>query len=232
MPLLSALTLFLIGCSAPQVDISPEGQLEIFGPNSTLVSGNLGEDWFLEGVTRLRLLSTLLKIGNLDTAPTLQITASDQAFALIRRTNASLLASPFFAWSWRVTKPSGERHPVRLIIGFNGGTADSRRVGVGDLINFSKGIPKYDRAVSLAWGTSEDAPGSIDDTRIAPQLLVRAGDKSARTWMTENIDLSQVYKVLWPNDDMVYVRIRFIGIVSRRFSGKAIAEFSDLELYR
>ena len=232
IPLLSALTLVLGACAAPQADISPEGQLEIFSQNNTFVSGYLPEDWVLEGVTSQTLFSTLLEIGKLDTAPTLKIRASDQAFALVRRTNASLLASPFFAWSWRVTTPLGKRHPVRLVIGFNGGTPYGRRQRIEDFINFETGIPKHDRTVTLVWGTPEDIPGSIDVAGAAPQFIVRAGNKSAETWMTENIDLSQIYARLWPNDDMIYARIRFIGVVSGGHPVKGMAEFSDLLLYR
>lgn len=219
-------------CSAPQADISPEGKLEIFGPSNTFVSGNLPEDWVLEGVTRQTLFSTLLKIGKLDTSPTLKITVSDLAFTLVRRTNASLLASPFFAWSWRVTAPLGIRHPVRLVIGFNGGSLGGYRQEIDSLINFETGIPEHDRAVTLVWSTYEDIPGSIDSSHPAPQLIVRAGNKSMETWMTENIDLSQVYRRLWPNDDMVNVNIRFIGIASVPQPVRGTAEFSDLMLYR
>ncbi len=226
------LTLLLGACSAPQADISPEGQLEIFGPNNTFVSGYLPEDWLLEGVTEQTLFTTLLQIGKLDNALTLKIMSADQAFALARRTNASLLASPFFAWSWRVTAPLGNRHPVRLIIGFNGGTLNGRREGIADLFEFDANIPEHDRTVTLVWGSPEDIPGSIDASRAAPQIVVRAGNKSAETWMTENIDLSQIYKRLWPSDDMVHVRIRFIGVVSERDPVRGMAEFSDLLLFR
>ena len=126
----------------------------------------------------------------------------------------------------------GKRHPVRLVIGFNGGTPGGRRQGIGDLINFRTGVPEHDRTVTLVWGTPEDIPGSIDVTGAAPQFVVRAGNKSAEPWMTENIDLSQIYARLWPNDDMIYARIRFIGVVSGGHPVRGMAEFSDLSLYR
>jgi len=221
----------LAACTAPKVDISPEGQLEIFGPNSQIIPNSLPDDWVLEGVEQGFLFSSLLRIGKLDDAPTLQIASSNKDFALVRRTNATLLASPFLSWSWKVTAPATREHPIRLIVGFSGGTGE-RRQNKTAFFEFDTGIPPYDRSIALVWGGPDDAPGLIDTNKASPRFIVRSGHTAANRWITENIDLSQLYRRIWPNDDLVNTRVQFVGVASGIRPVPAIAEFSDLALFR
>ena len=45
--------------------------------------------------------------------------------------------------------------------------------------------------------------------------------------MSENIELSQVFKRLWPDDYMIRVRTSFIGVAFRSNLIKGMTEFYD-----
>jgi len=229
---LGLVAFLLTACAAPKADISPEGHLEIFGPTARIAPNTLPADWVLEGLGEAALFSSVLRLGSLDDAPTLQIASTEKGFALVRRINATLLASPFLGWSWKVSAPVDKDNPVRLIVGFEGGNSGSNAGKRESLFNFRAVIPEHDRSMALVWGGTNDVKGLIDASNATPRYFVRSGSDAANRWITENIDLSRLYRRLWPNDNLVNVRIQFVGFASGVRPVPAIAEFSDLAIYR
>ena len=97
-----------MGCSLSEADISPEGQLEIFGPSNSFSAENFPDDWVLEGIEYEELSSYALITKNYGGTLVLRLMSFDKSFIILRRTKASLLASPFLGWSWNVSPTSGQ----------------------------------------------------------------------------------------------------------------------------
>lgn len=226
---LAALCLVLSGCTVPRAEISPEGQLEVFGPSNSFPVSGIPEDWVLEGIS-VPQLSKVMSIETVDTSPAISLTASENRFVLIRRTNASLLASPFLGWSW--SSPGGQqRRPVRLLVGFHGGDPKSRSWGGEPLVYLGTNIPPHDRAIAVVWGGDSDVRGTFDQNLKTPHYIMRTASPKDGQWSNENIDIGRLYRQAWPGDDHVRVKIMFVGFAAA--AGRpSLIKFSDLVLYR
>ena len=189
-------------------------------------------DWILEGIDSKRLSSKHLSINNAGGLLTLRLVSSEKTFVFLRRTNASLLASPFLGWWWNVSPPLGRIAAIRLIIGFHGGNPKSRHWSSRTLVNLGTNIPPYDRVITIVWGAKPDSRGVLEKNYELPRYILRAGAKNAKTWLHENIDLSRLYRELWPNDNAVLAQIIFVGLASASSVTPTTAKFRDLVLYR
>ena len=61
---------------------------------------------------------------------------------------------------------------------------------------------------------------------------MRAGTKDTETWLNENLDLSNLYRQVWPEDNVVRARITFVGFTSVSTAVPTTAKFGDVVLYR
>lgn len=220
----------LTGCVLSQAEVSPEGSLDVFSANSLGPNRTLPDDWVFEsdgGGNARRNVNIETTAGT----ATLTIKASANRFVMARRTKATLLASPYIGWSWRMGGQSGREADIRLIVGFYGGNPESRSWGSEPLARLGTSLPPFDRAIAILWGQSALERGSFSTTSAIPEYIARGGSEHLEKWWTDNLDLADLYRKAWPNDRFKRARIMFVGFAASADSGGE-AQFGDIVLYR
>ena len=234
---LAAAALFLIsGCAVEQASVAPEGLLEVLGPFPGFSAVELPGDWAIDKNGELD--ASQLKIINMQGVPSLRVTNGEDSFVVVRRTRAMMLATPFLSWSWYIEPPSASGyHPVRLVVGFYGGDPASPSRGSEPLRWLGSSLPPHDRAIALTWAESALqrgalAKGNPEEKRSAPRYTVRGGRENAGSWWLETVDLSDIYRKVWPRDEMAQTQIVFIGIAAAGNRNPAPANISGVVLSR
>lgn len=223
----AAMTAILLGgCAISVAEAPPEGRLEIFTPKGVFNVDALEPSWIVVGDSGAA--REHVSVVNLQGVPALRVDGSRTPFALVRRTKALLPVSPFLSWSWYMQASAPHPHPLRLIVGFHGGRADSRSWGGQPLTWTGSSLPPHDRVLALTWGASSlqrgsflkektDATGAPVST--LPRFVVRGGPEHAEAWRLDTVDLSQLYAKAWPKDDPSRVSIVFLGFSYRPTPG-------------
>jgi hypothetical protein len=218
------------GCAMSQAEVGPEGTLEVFGVNSLSSGRVLPNDWVIEadgnGNARRNIAVETGSGG-----ATLTLKTGTPRFVMARRTKATLLASPYIGWSWRMTAQAGVTPDIRMIIGFHGGNPESRSWGSEPLAHLGRSLPPFDRAISILWGQSALERGSFSTASSIPEYVARGGSEHLEKWWTDNLDLAELYRKAWPNDRFERTRIMFVGFAVGADAG-AEAQFGDIVLYR
>ncbi len=222
----------LAGCSVSvrPHQPTPAGRLAVMGPTLAFSLDALSHDWIIVNGAEAKARHSSapsLSVVDRDGIPALNIKSGAHMSLIARRVDAMLLATPFLSWSWNVSPYGPGIHPVRLIVGFQGGA--DKKTGVEVL---SGGLPGHDRALALVWGDSALKRGTFslppaERPLEAPLYTVRGGRENTRHWWLETVDLESLYTRAWPRDDLRRVHITFIGIaaaakipaVSARVSG-------------
>ncbi len=226
----------LSGCAVEQANVAPEGLLQVLGPFPGFSPVELPGDWALDKNGDLD--ESQLRIVNKEGVPSLMVTNGEDSFVVVRRTNAMMLATPYLSWSWNIAPPSTSGyHPIRLVVGFYGGDPASPSRGSEPLRWLGSTLPAHDRAIALTWGESALQRGTLsppqdENTRVAPRYTVRGGRENAGSWWLETIDLSDIYRRLWPNDDTAVARVVFIGVAAGGGRPPAPAYVSGIILSR
>lgn len=155
-------------------------------------------------------------------------------------TNQPLLATPYVAWQWRLTsglteadwlamRNRGETdHPARVLIGFrlNGSGSNISSGYLGDE------LPPHDRAITIVWSTLSSPPGRIDRRGPYGRLTLRQGVSGFDEWQEENLDLSNIYREIWPQDDLSRVNIAFLAVATRASNLTTESVIDGLRVYR
>jgi hypothetical protein len=221
------------GCAIPRANVDPDGRLAVLGPTPGFSITSLPDDWVIAGDARLGRRNTTLV--HRQGVPALRVENGAAAFVVARRTDVSLLASPFLSWSWHVEPHAGETHPVRLMMGFHGGDPESRSWGAQPFAWLGRNTPPHDRMISLAWGVSALRRGAIDppseDGRGA-RYTQRGGIENTATWWLETVDVSDIYARIWPADDLAAARIVFVGMSAAGGGDKGAALVSGIVISR
>ena len=208
-----ALAAFLAAaCTAPPVALDTAGRLEVLGPNPGFSPAALPADWAVEGP----VADGRVSIADVQGVPALRLVAGDDGYALVRRTAANVLVMPYLSWAWNIEVQRSGPHPVRLLVGFDGGNPDGTRWGGGGFGLFGSSLPGHDRMLNIAWGESALERGSLirpsgKEPRV-PRYTIRGGRENAGTWWVETVDLSQLYAIAWPHDDIGRVTVTFVGL--------------------
>lgn len=224
--------ILLSGCAVPRAAVDEAGKLDVLGPTPDFAAGGLPGDWVIEGdVTRLQLA-----VAERAGVPALRLINGEKGFVLVRRTSASLLATPYLSWSWNVDDHGQGNHPVRLIVGFWGGNPDSAGWGNRPLVGLGTRLPPHDRSLAIAWADSALKRGSLvlpsGGERHVPLYVLRGGRENAGAWWFETADLAELYRRLWPNDRIERVQVMFIGLAVAGGRPAAPAHVSGLRLSR
>jgi hypothetical protein len=219
----------LAGCVLSQAEVGPEGSLDVFSLNALGPKRTLPDDWVIEsdGGNVRGNISVEAQSG----IATVTIKTGAERFVMARRTKATLLASPYIGWSWRMSGPSGREADIRLIVGFYGGNPESRSWGSEPLARLGTSLPPFDRAIAILWGQSALERGSFSTTSTIPEYIARGGSEHLEKWWTDNLDLADLYRRAWPNDRIERTRIMFVGFAASADSGGE-AQFGDIVLYR
>lgn len=216
-------------CMPPSAAVDVEGKLDVLGPTVEFAAGPSG-DWTAEGTFGRGQTAVVESEG----VPALRIAAGPRAFVLARRTRAYLLATPYLSWAWNVEDQGRGIHPVRLVVGFWGGAPDSASRGGQPFVWLGRRLPRHDRALAIGWADSALQRGNLDtpgsDQTHAPLYVVRGGRENAGRWWLETVDLSDLYRRLWPGDDPGRAEVAFIGVAAA--PGAAATLVSGLRLSR
>ncbi|MCW8916883.1 MAG: DUF3047 domain-containing protein [Magnetovibrio sp.] len=196
----------------PPAQPTPEGLLTVMGSTSALNLNAPPSDWVIVGGDNntVPVLSNVTMGG----IHALELRSGQNPVIAVRKVDAMMLATPYLSWSWHLSNHGAGIHPVRLVIGFEGGLREGDETG-------SRGadLPEHDRALTLVWGDSALRRGALSLPPIerpfeAPVYTVRGGRENTRTWWSEAVDLSSLYAQAWPQDNHRRVRIKFIGLAA------------------
>jgi hypothetical protein len=228
------LALSVSACVMPRAEVNPEGSLEIFSAATLSPGGRLPSDWILENEngkdTGVRQQIAVRADGR---TAAITLRSGPERFMLVRRTKASLLASPYIGWAWRLQAQDAHENDIRLLIGFYGGNPQSRSWGSEPFARLGTDIPPFDRAIAVTWGRSALERGNLVTMSGAiPEYVARGGEEHEGTWWNDNIDLAQIYREAWPKDRFERVEIMFVGFAVGKGPAGAEASFSDIVLYR
>ncbi len=206
-----AVVLALAGCTRTQTAVDLDGVVRVFsGDPSNPVFGR-NSDWIALGDTA----STSKTTRTADGRAALDVTASGDKAALLRRVDASLLATPFLFWEWIVVDGAAD-HPVRLVIGLADHAMEPESA-FGAALGPAE-PPPFSRSLTLVWGASALQRGSLvasgagANGRPHVRYVARGGRENRGQWWSEHLDLSQLHAAAWPSVDMAQSRIVFAGI--------------------
>lgn len=227
--------LALFACSATDATIQLGGSLNVFSTNKAFVITDLPDDWVTRGKISKRAVSATSALGS----TTVSVTSAPKPYLFARRIQASLLATPYLSWRWKLQSGSQGNHPIRIVIGFSeGGAAPIERSTFTQLFPGSA-LPRHDRVLTLLWAPSALMRGNLEpiavsgkSKKLEAHYAVRGGAENIGFWWPETVDLASLYKSSWPTDTQSSVQVRFIGVTSAASKFRMTAFFSDLRLSR
>ena len=229
-----SLLAFAAACSKPASNVTPSGTMNVLGPVPAFEPNALPLDWVIAGKAERGQCTVVERDG----VPAVRVINGRRRFGAVKPTRASLLATPYLSWAWNMEPQSSGVHPVRLVVGFYGGNPKSRGLGGTGLVFPGGARPPHDRAVVITWGESALQRGSItkpkSSTRrqAASRYTARGGRENTGSWWLETVDLSDIYRRAWPEDDPGLSRITFIGIAAAAGKPPSAAYISGLRLSR
>lgn len=191
---------------------SPEGRLTVMAGAPNFDLNAPPADWIIEGGQTGAPLP--LKRIQRDGRPALELQSGPGRIIAVRQVDAMMLATPYLSWSWHLSNHGEGIHPVRLVIGFSGGSGQNAPVAAQGAT-----LPHHDRAISLVWGDTALRRGALslppaERPHQTPVYTVRGGRENTRIWWKEIVDLSDLYAKSWPQDTRKNVRIAFIGLAA------------------
>lgn len=229
------LVLVLAGCAKAPDLAGIGGSFDVLGPDGNfaakLGSGAAPAYWHLEGAPSEGSLS----VSEISRVPALGIRPGPADYWFVREVNASLLATPFLSWSWYSEPPVSGAHPVRLVVGF--ATATSSRSAPWWAV-ISSDLPRASQIVAIEWSQTALDRGSVigpkirDDDRSYGRYIARGGAEYASRWWTDSVDLSLLYRQLWPGRVIRDAEIRFIGVWSMSSRDSASMYLANVRLFR
>ncbi len=228
-----ALVVFAAGCTAPRAVVGPEGRLDVFNPDFIITGALLLRDWVVDGPdVSGAYLSTVVKDGT----PALKIVNGEKSFVAVRRTQAMLLTSPFLTWAWYMETPPGGAPAARLVIGFQGGNQKSQNWKSRIFSWLGSPLPSHDRGLAIVWGSSALQRGVLvrptKEEKKWPRYIARGGRENGGEWWLEYLDLAELYRRLWPGDDLSRARIAFIGVAATGGKPRAATYISKIVISR
>ena len=233
---LLALPVLLTGCAVQRAEISPEGRLEIFGAGTLRDGNKLSRDWVIEGdgdVDKFkRQISLERGKGASAGKANLILKSGMKSFLLVRRTKARLLATPFITWSWHMTAERRAAGAIRLVVGFHGGDPKSQSWGAQPFVWFGSRLPPHDRVIAIQWGERALERGNLYTGHKVPHYIARGGPRQLGRWWPENLDLADIYRKVWPKDNIEDTKIMFIGFAVVKSPDLIECNFRELSLYR
>lgn len=222
------------GCEVRRATVDPAGRLEVLGSGSDLFAPRTSGEWSVAGATDdngPRFVPT-------ETAGvrSLRVTSGRKTGILFRRTDAILLVAPYLSWAWNMEPHGGTDHPVRIVVGFQGGNPESGSWGSQPLKWLGSDFPPYDRMLTIGWDASALRRGHLGPKRenpLAPRhYIVRGGLENAKEWRLETVDLTQLYRKAWPSDSVAETHVSFVGIAALGRTMPTSANISGLVLSR
>lgn len=228
----ASLAAYLAACAEPAANRPPSGSMDVLGPIPAFEPSALPPDWVTEGAVGRGQLTVVER----DSIPALMVVNGDENFVAAKPTRASLLATPYLSWSWNMEMRDSGTHPVRLVVGFNGGDRQRPARASPPPPSPGQALPVHDRAIVITWGDSALQRGAIvkpDATKVPrppSRYTARGGRENAGSWWLETVDLSDIYRRSWPDDDAASAQITFIGIAASAGRPPSPAYLSGIRL--
>ncbi len=125
-----------------------------------------------------------------DGVPALRLETHGTASMLFRHVDIDLADYPTLTWRWFVEQPidspldertrAGDDHPARLFLTFHTATGD-------------------ERSLEVIWGNRLLHRGDYKYIGKFAHYVADGGNENAGRWQRETVDLSQVYRTVWPD---------------------------------
>ena len=223
----------ITGCEQTLTPVSLDGTIKVFSadPHNPIFGKN--SDWVrlgdYDGVSIKSVYEGSVLV--------LQIKTTEANAAFLRRVNAQLLATPFLFWSWSVIN-GPPVHPVRLVIGFADEDVEVSETVNGEIIFGRPKLPPFSRTLTLVWEGSALQRGTLSaeparrNGKPRARYVVRGGRESRNQWWTENLNLSRLHSIAWPDVDTTRSRIVFMGISTTGGSLSGTMRIAQFKLSR
>lgn len=225
----------LAACAGPTPGgAPPSGSMDVLGPVPAFEASALPPDWIVDGSVGRGQLTVVEQDG----IPALMVVNGSRPFAAVKPTRSYLLATPYLSWAWNMETPDTGTHPVRLVVGFQGGNRRGAAPPAPATPAAAHRLPAHDREIAIVWGDSALQRGAIvrPDATERPQppsrYTARGGRENAGSWWLETVDLSDIYRRSWPDDDAAGARIAFIGVAALGGQPRSPAYISGIRLSR
>lgn len=229
-----ALSAAVSACAKAPPAVPLGAGLTVLGPDlaleRALKGGELPDDWTVVG----DIPDGALAISVVDGTAALSVTGGKQPFAAMRRTRASLLATPFLTWGWNVTPPRRGSHPVQIVVGLR----DRQKPAKRSWMDFSDDDAVADRLITIVWEETALGRGTV----IGPirrkgeaeraRYIARGGQEQGRRWWIDTVDLSLIHHQVWPGDAPANMEIVLIGVAAAKADVSAVMNVAHVHLNR
>lgn len=234
-PLLAGVALLALGaCTRPTEAVPLGADLTVLGPSiqfqRALSSGALTSDWSIVGDPPQGSLG----IDVINRVAALRVKSGDEGFALLRRTRASLLATPFLSWAWNATPTSKGAHPVQIVVGLRDRTRPAEKAWW----QVGAATPTAQRIINIVWEETALGRGTI----IGPirrggeaeraTYIARGGQEYGGRWFFDTVDLSLIHHQVWPKDDPAHMDVILIGVAGSVSKASAEMHVAQIRLAR
>lgn len=233
---LGLISLFTINaCTVHEATIQLGGSLNIFSTDQLFDIAHIPDDWVVSDNIPTKAIFATSTLGS----STVSIISAANQYHFARRVQASLLATPYLSWRWKLQAGKWKYHPVRIIVGFSGGGATPSPPTLFNKLFPGPALPPHDRVLSFLWAPSalmrgylKPIPNSGKSSKKESHYVVRGGTENVGFWWHDTVDLASLYKSSWPTDAQELVQIRFIGVDSGASKSQITTYISDLRLSR
>jgi len=157
-----------------------------------------------------------------DGVPALRFETQSTASMLFRHVDLDLADYPFLMWRWYIEEPiespldehtrAGDDHPARLFLVFRAAAGEERRM-------------------EIIWGNKLKA-GDYKYIEGFPHYVADGGSENIRQWRSEQIDLREVYRHIWPDGAAAYLTDIAIFCDSDETHGHTVSYFAEVKLRR
>ncbi len=153
-----------------------------------------------------------------------------------RRFDLPLANMQFLTWDWRrLPIDIGQREtltndaPMRLIIGFIGGTDGPSLQAPPPSGGVANELPPFDRALVVTWSDDPWESGTAARHGGFGHFVAHGGPPDGQWWQ-QSVDLAELHSRLWPGLPLSEVRIAWVAVGVRRSSGRSIGEVAGIAL--
>lgn len=229
-----AVCLLLSACEQPRATVTPAGRLEVLTPGPDFAIPDSFGEWTVLGAEEEG--GPRFDVAEMSGVRALNVTTGRNMGILLRSTDAIMVVAPYLSWAWKLGDHAGAQHPVRIAVGFRGGSSEKRGWRDKTLGWIGPELPPYQRLLTIGWDASALRRGHMGAPRENPRAprhyTVGGGLENAGEWRLETVDLSALYRQAWPADDFISAKIAFVGIVSLPTHTPLTAGVSGLVLSR
>jgi len=157
-----------------------------------------------------------------DGVPALRFETRSTASMLFRHVDLDLADYQFLIWRWYIEEPidspldertrEGDDHPARLFLVFRTATGQDRRM-------------------EIIWGNKLKA-GDYKYIGGFPHYVADGSNENIRQWRSEEVDLREVYRHIWPDGAPAHLIDIAIFCDSDETHGHTVSYFADVKLRR